>query len=298
MQTRRLLPPVFLLAAILPAAAQEGAKEPLPTVPEIIAKLQARERAAKTVMLTMRSRTTVPDGPTFETEGTLRVLGTTHFHVKMRMRADEGIEGQHEVVTTPEGSWTREVNPMQGEVITRMSKETMAALKEAEDLLGEDGPPGAVPGQSEAPLGSAMLASLAKHFDLAVQGKIVRNGLDHWLLRGDVRPGVQGEVEGPVPDRVEVLVQVLKGEPFAVARMTQFDDGAEVMTVEINDVQLDLPLAESSFQMDTKGRRVIDVMDHPEAAAQIREVLDRAKAKREEKGNAKDGKDGGQDRGK
>lgn len=281
----------FALAPLAPLAAQDPEQPAKPTVAELITQLQTREKAAKTVSLAMRSRTAVPDGPTFETAGSLRVLGTTHFHVSMRMKIGDGMEGEHEVVRTPDGTWTREVDPMQGEVLTKMSKETMLALEEAAKELGDDVPAGAIPGQSEAPLGSAMLASLVKRFDLEVASKLVRDGIDHWVVRGDVRSGAspEGDEEGlPRPDRVELLVRATADGPLAVVKMTQFAQGTEVMTVEIDSVVLDQPMAEASFKIDDRGRKVVDVMDYAPAAQQIQSVLDQAKRKKEGKaaGNA------------
>jgi hypothetical protein len=253
-------------------------------VAEIVAQLQAREKAAKTVALCMRSKTAIPDGPTFTTEGTLRVLGTTHFHLSMKMKASDGMEGEHEVVRTPQGTWSREVDPMQGEVQTQMSKETMAELAEASRLLGEDAGTGAIPGQAEAPLGSTMLASLSKRFDLKVVSKFVRDGLDHWVLRGDARPGDVGDADGlPPTDRVEIVVRAAADGPVCLVRMAQFATANEVMAVEIDDVQTDAPMTEASFKFDPRGKRVIDVMDHPPAAMQIKALLEQARKKREGK---------------
>jgi hypothetical protein len=197
------------------------------------------------------------------------------------------MEGAHEVVRTPTGTWTREIDPMQGEVLTRMGEETMRELEEASKVLGDDVPAGAIPGQSEAPLGSAMLASLDKHFDLEVAGKVLRDGIDHWIVRGPARAGAgdRRDSDGLAqPDRVEVLVRTLASGPLAVVRMSQFSDGAEVMSLEIDEIVLDQPMAEASFKIDDRGKRVIDVMDHPPAARQIQEVLDQARRKREGKG--------------
>ncbi|MEZ5963433.1 MAG: hypothetical protein R3F56_06255 [Planctomycetota bacterium] len=298
MTSRRSTWAVFLLVPLAPLAAQDPDAPHKPTVAELVSQLQQRERAAKTVSLSMRSRSAVPDGPSFETTGTLRVLGTTHFHVSMRMKIGEGMEGEQEVVRTPGGTWTREVDPMQGEVITKMSKETMAALEDAAKVLGDDVPAGAVPGQSEAPLGSAMLASLAKRFQLEVANKLVRDGIDHWVVRGDLRADAlsAGEDDGlPRPDRVELLVRASADGPLAVVKMSQFSQGVEVMTVEIDSVVLDEPMTEASFKIDDRGRKVIDVMEHPPAALQIQAVLDQAKRKKE---GAAAGKDPGPDRGR
>lgn len=289
MTTRRSLWLVFLLGTLPPLGAQPpatggaGPEPAMPTVADLVEQLKQREQGAKTVSLSMRSRTKVPDGPEFEASGTLRVLDRTHFAVNMRMKVGEGMEGEHEVVRTPMGTWTRESNPMNGEVFTHMDQETMRQLEEASAVLGDEVPLGAIPGQSEAPLGSAMLESLAKHFDLKVTGKVVRDGLDHWVVRGEARPaGEQGQDDGlPKPDRVDLLVRTLGDQALAVVKMTQFSEGSEVMTLEIDEVVLDHPMAESTFTMDTRGRTVLDVMEHEEAARQIRDVLERARRKKE-----------------
>lgn len=298
MNTRRSLFEVFLLGAIGPLALHGPAPAQKPTVAELVTQLQERERAAKSVTLKMRSRTAVPEGPSFETTGSLRVLGKTHFGVSMRMKIGEGIEGEHEVVRTPDGTWTREVDPMNGEVFTRMSKEKMLELEEASKILGDDVPAGAIPGQSEAPLGSAMLVSLGKRFDLQVASKLVRDGIDHWVVSGEVRPGEVGEDDGmPKPDRVELLVRAMSDGPLAVVHMSQFSEGKETMALDIDEIVLDLPMSEASFKIDDRGKRVIDVMDHPPAAQQIQAVLDQAKRKKES-ATVDSTQDGGKERGR
>lgn len=274
---------VFVLSTVTSLAAQEPAKPHAagaPSVAEIVTRLQERERAAKTFELKVKSKSAVPEGPQFETEGSVRVLGTTHFHLAMRMRLGDGMEGENEVVRTPEGTWTRESNPTQPEVFTVMGKELMKEVEAAAKTLGGDG---GMPGQAEAPLGSAMLAGLAKRFDLAVVDKLVRDGFDHWVIRGDVRPGEASPASDlPEPDRVELLVRALSDGPLCVVKMVQLDQGAEVMVVEFTDLVLDRPMAEASFKLDSRGKKVIDVMDHPPAAAQIQGMLAEARKKAQE----------------
>jgi hypothetical protein len=288
---------VFFLAAITGPLLAQGGKETsdaerrTESVPDLIAQIAAKEAAVRSVALRMKSRSHVPGAPPFETEGSIRVLGTTHFHVTMLARFGDGMEGRHEVVRTPAGAWTREVDPVEGEVCTFMEPELMEKLAAASKVLGHDAGMGGVPSQSEAPLGSAMLRSLSERFDLAVKRRIVVGGIDHIVIEGSAKPGVPMEEDMPVPDHVEVLVREV---PLGVARMIQFKDGKELLSLTIEDVQIDAPMAEESFTLDADGKtRFIDVMKHPPAAEQIKAVLAEAESKREAAAKGRDGAPGG-----
>ena len=61
----------------------------------------------------------------------------------------------------------------------------------------------------------------------------------------------------------------------------------ELMQVEITRRELNGPMEKDSFHIDLpEGQRFVDVMDHPPAAAQIRQLLDQAKTKSEQAGEA------------
>ncbi len=294
MRTERSIWLVFLLTA-LPCPAAQDAAPPQPGVAELIARIQAKEKAITAVSVKMRTRSAHPDGAVFETSGTLRVLGATHFHTTSRMRMGDAMEGEHEVVRTPDGLWMRELDPIQGEVFTTMSPDLIKTVEAAAKQLGDDGMPGAIPGQNEGPLGSALLVSLQRQFELKVDKKLVKDGIDHWVLRGTSRPGQEPEAAGlPNPDTVEVVVSET---PLAVVRMAQFAAGKEILVIEIDDVQVDPPLSPASFKLDSRGKRVLDVMDYAPMAAQINALLD--EAKRVQAGEKPPGdKPPGTDRGK
>lgn len=284
MRTERSTRLVFLLSVLSGVTALQGAsaQETVPAAPaepsvaDLIERIRAKEKATTAVSVKMRTRSALPDGAQFETSGTLRVLGATHFHVASKMRMGEGMEGEHEVVHTPEGTWMRDLDPIQGEVFTVMTPELIASVEAAAKVLGDDAIPGAIPGQNEGPLGSALLVSLDRRFALRVDKKVVKDGIDHWVLRGEVRPGQTAEAEGlPDPDSVEVVVSE---RPLSVVRMAQFDTGKEILVIEIDDVQIDPPFAPASFKLDSRGKRFVDAMDYPPMAAQITAMLDKAKA--------------------
>jgi hypothetical protein len=107
------------------------------------------------------------------------------------------------------------------------------------------------------------------------------------LPRGDADADKPLQDDGlPQPDRVEVWVRTLNDTAYAVVRMAQFKAGQELLVIEIEDVRIDQPMAETSFKLDARGKRVIDVMEHPPAAAQIKSMLEKAKLRRDEGGKA------------
>lgn len=281
MRTERSTRLVFLLTVLSGVTALQGASAQetapaAPSVADLIANIRAKEKATTAVSVKMRTRSALPDGAQFETSGTLRVLGATHFHFASKMRMGEGMEGEHEVVHTPEGTWMRDLDPIQGEVFTVMTPELIASVEAAAKVLGDDAMPGAIPGQNEGPLGSALLVSLDRRFDLRVDKKVVKDGIDHSVLRGEVRPGQAAEAQGlPDPDSVEVVVSE---RPLSVVRMAQFDAGKEILVIEIDDVQIDPPFTAASFKLDSRGKRFVDAMDYPPMAAQFSAMLDKAKA--------------------
>ena len=249
---------------------------------ELIAKMKAAEKDVDSAVLEMVTRGTYPGGVGFEIRGSVRVLGGTHFHIRNRATFEDDLTSEQEEVRTPEGAWMREKDPAFGEVYLSMKPELLAELKRAKETLagaGDEAPLADNP--AEDPLGSAMLESLDRHFALEVQKRVI-GGHDVLVVQGPVReaPPEPGESDFPQPDRVELLVRT---PDLAVIQMTQFRDGKELMQVEITRLELNVPIDKGSFRIELpEGQRFLDVMEHPPAAAQIRDLLDKAKARREQ----------------
>jgi len=273
---RTALATLFLLSASTLAMAQDTpSKEPQPTsVKELVAGMQAAEKAVDGVVMEMSTKGRYPGGTTFEIEGSIRVLGATHFHISTKATFEESVTAESETVKTPEGVWMREKDPAFGEVYTVMSPETVAQLAAASEALGEEtNGPGGV-GQAKDPLGSKMLSSLDTQFDLAVAAREL-NGEAYYVVAGGARADApEDESSYPTPDRVELLV---RQRDLAVVQMVQFRNGKELMKIEILRLDLNPQLEPASFRIELpEGKQFIDVMEHPPAAAYIRNTLERA----------------------
>ncbi|MCA8944187.1 MAG: hypothetical protein KDB80_16600 [Planctomycetes bacterium] len=289
--------PTFALAIL--ASATSGLSQAVAdetevkTVHDLVAKIQAREGAVKSVRLAMTTTGEFPGGATFRTEGTLRVLDATHFHSKLEASFGDEMTSESETVKTPDGVWMRERDPAQGEVFVRMDKDLMADLESASRALG-DGSPAIAPGvdQAAGPLGSKMLEDLDAQFALKVEGPRVVDGQEVWTVDGDRRAGgdtVDDEF-GPA-ERVAVLV---RRSDCALIRMTTFSSGKPLVDVKVTSIELDVPMEPASFELAVPKRaRVVDVMDHPPARAQIERIFAEAKAKGWKRGGDEKVDDGG-----
>ncbi|MCC6669796.1 MAG: hypothetical protein IT458_01960 [Planctomycetes bacterium] len=269
------------LALLLPLPSLPQDKPPapgLPTLAQLIADLHAREKAASTVHLEMRTKGAFGPGREFNLTGTIRVLGATHVHIKTQADFGPEMKGETEMVKTPEGIWMREVDPIQGPVHTFTSAELAGRLEAASKAIGKQG---AVPNQANAPLGSAMLESMSQTFDLKVERRLVYEGLDYYVVKGKSRGHAPTDPmlgDMPQAEEVEILVGVLDA---SVRRMVQFREGKPMLTIEITKLVLDTPMDKGSFTIQVEpGVRFKDVMEHPPAAEQIRRILDEAAAKK------------------
>ena len=246
------------------------------TVPGLVEAIRAREKAVRSVELSMRTRGSFPGEEPFETQGTLRVLSTTHCHTQMSVRFGDEITTEFETVKTPEGVMMREKDPAQGEVFVRMEGDLLTDLDAASQVLGLGAFDGPGAEMAHGPLGSIMLEDLSQQFDLSLSGPSLVGEFECWTVSGDRRKGEEDEVFG-VAERVEVLV---RRADLALIRMTQFGGGQALVDVEITSLKLDLTLEPTSFGIALpSGARVVDALDHPPARAQIDQIFAEAAAK-------------------
>jgi len=272
---------VLLLGApLLPQSGntEDNASKPI-SVADLVAKMKEREKSVDSVLMEMVSRGSYPGGVGFEIKGTVRVLGKDHFSISNRMTFDDDLSSELDRVVTPEGSWIRERDPAFGEVFLKIEPELMQKLERAQAELAVSGDvPATMDNPVKDPLGSAMLQSLNEHFDLTVQQRSIK-GRDYFVVNGPVRDAAPpSDPQMPVADRVELLV---RAGDYAVVQMTQFEAGKELMQIEITRLELGVPMDPSSFVIHLPdGAHFIDVMEHPPAAVQIRQLLQDAETKR------------------
>ena len=68
----------------------QGGKAPdpeaqAPLLQDLVTKMKAREKAVTSAYMEVVTRAPFPGGVTFMVEGTVRVLGQTHFHISNRI---------------------------------------------------------------------------------------------------------------------------------------------------------------------------------------------------------------------
>lgn len=290
MRSTNLLPLLglaLLIGPIAPVPGQDAVPAPrtdpvlvparIGGVEDILTALRAAEGRFERAVMRIRTEGWLPDGSKFRTEGTMRVLGKTHFHVRTHWAFGEDLEGETETVRTPEGVFMREDDPVQGEVFTRMSRELMERVDGASRALGGGALAGPGAEQSESPLGSRMIADLGASFDLRVTGPQTVDDAEVMVVSGPRREGVEVDELAPEADQVDLLVRVRDG---AVVRMTQLKDGVPVTEVRVLELDQTTELQPESFVMQPpQDATFVDVMDHPPAREQILRLLEDARSK-------------------
>jgi hypothetical protein len=285
-----------LCATVSVLTAQEkqppaDAKAEDPLVKELVAKLQDAEGKAKSVYQELRTKGTFPGGLKFETTGVLRVLRGEHPRLQARVEFsfEDGFSGRMETLKTEEGVWILEHSPTSGEVYYEIDKKLIADLEWAAGVLGKaDEVPG-VDRRGTAPLGSAMVQELSRQYMLAPLSKKERNGTRGQWIGGDLRPGRPKADDVPLPDRVELFVRDSDG---ALLETVHFQDGKPTQRVEVVKLEIDKPMTDADFKIDT-DQKPRPVREYLPAWSQIEHVL--AEAERTEgagKRPSERGKDG------
>jgi len=266
----------LILALGSPCAAQTP-KAP-PTVDALIAAMKTKEGAFETASIEMSTEGSFPGGSSFKTKGKIRVLGKTHFHVVVESDFGPEMHSETETLLTPEGVYTREKDPVQGEVFTYMDAELLGELRAASKVLGKDSElPGLAAGAPQGLLGSQVLGDLAAQFELGVSGPVEVKGDSCWVVAGSLRAGASASDELEMSaDRVDVLV---RRQDLVLLRMTQLKAGKPISEVRIDKIELNLPMTPESFKLEVEpDQKPIDVMDHPPMRDQILRIFEEAEA--------------------
>ena len=270
----RVAAAVLALSLAVSLPAQDTPPQPSPpdfrgvkAVPELLAAIRAAERGLEQGHMLIETTGRLPNGSKFRTEGTLRVLRGTHFHVQMKWSFGEDQEGETETVRTPEGLWMRENDPVQGQVFTHMDKDLAQRVEAASAVLGEGSLAGPGAAQAESPLGSRMIEDRAGNFGLTVQGPRTIDGVSVLVVGVPRKASSPDDQLAPEADHVDVLVRVADG---AVIRMTQLQKGEPLSEVRVPELDLKVELDPASFVLKAPaGVAFTEVMAHPPARAQI-----------------------------
>ena len=285
-----LLTPALILGSGASAGAQSGSakSKQVSEVQRLISSLEKREKALKSLRLKMTTSGSYPGDLRFSTSGTLRVLGTTHFHLEVRSSFDRVAKAICEVekVITPDGVWTRQTGPVE-DIYTVMSRDLMERLKDAQKAIAADrkenpmGLPGPLSNEGRAPLGSAMLKALDHQFELAVEkGTKMFDGVECRVISGKWRgfpdteeiPNRPSESEPRGVQRVEIYLRTSDDVPI---RMVQYSRVGKALEVTISKIEIDPKLEARQFVLEKpKGRKFMPVMKHAPSKAQIKRLLD------------------------
>ncbi len=284
--------PMLSLSLLVAGLSAQEASAP---VQQLIEKLQAREASLKSLSLEMSTVGAYPDKTKVSTQGRLRVLGKTHFHILVHAEMESMGGSQVETVVTPEGVWTGEKGPL-GEVYLKMESATMHKLKEAVQALGrQEEFPGSM-ARAEAPLGSGMLQALQAQFDLQVQEQVKPVGSEPFpkteciVIKGKARAKAEDFGGGGATAAAEVEIMLRAGD-FIPISMLQFNSlGEEMLRLTISKLKLDIGLDEASFKLNKpESVPFKDVMSHPPSQLQIQQILhDYAELQRAEKEKEKE----------
>ena len=275
-----------------PTAAQsessKGSQDP--SIKGLIDKIKKLEKNLKGVELEMATVGAYPGGLKFQTSGRLRVLGTTHFHIRVASaflgNDDDQLRSEVEKVITPAGVETRQQGPIEI-VYTKMSADLVRRLELAQKALAaadkaNSGRTVAVPSilsdGGRAPLGSEMVAALDQQFDLRLQKERRKvAGVQCRVWRGVWRvptpKGADPALAEPTGSASAELVVRPDGVPIA---MRQFDqDQRQTLELRIDKLTLNPALTEKDFVLVVPAGTVFqDVMDHRPSRAQIQRLLD------------------------
>lgn len=279
--------PLLLALLCLPVVAQDSKPASMPSLAQLVEELKAKEKKSDAVVLEMSSKAWLGGDRVLATTGTMRVLSTTHVHVRMNADFGDGMTGENETVKTPDGVWTREKDPSQGTVYTFVPPELLARLEAAMKVLGGgDADVPGVPNDISAARGSALLESLAQSFDLTVARTILVDKEECYVVEGKSKTApakrAAEDFDLPEPDQIEVLV---RKQDHVLATMRQFKDGKPLLEVKITRIEFPQTLSKESFAITPpEGVRFKNVMDHPPAREQIERILAEADAKKKKGG--------------
>ena len=271
-----------VLAAIAPVWAQEADKPPTPpaqsdAIGKIVAEIQAAEKRLQTARIELVTTGQFEKGIEFQTRGVLHVLRGAQpaMHALVEISFGEGIKASMESAQTASGITLYEDHPAIGEIHLHIEPSIVADLEWAGTVLDEANLPGMSDRRATAPLGSAMVAELRRHFDLQLDARTERNGeAGQWLV-GKRRAGLEdADRELPLADRVELFV---RQRDHALVEVKHVQGDKVVQHIVVNKLECGLEIPASKFEVVRRaGIDLREVQQYQPMSEQIEKVLQQA----------------------
>ena len=284
-----------VLAAMAPGWAQEVGKPAVPpaqsdAIGKIVAAMQAAEKELQSARIELATTGRFAPGIEFKTRGVLHVLRGAQpaMHTRVEISFGDGIKATMESAQTASGITRYEDHPAIGEVHLHFKPEVVADLEWAGTVLDDANLPGMADRRATAPLGSAMVTELRRHFDLQLDARTERKGEAGQWLAGKRRSGLEdADPELPLADRVELFVRQ-RDHALVEVKHLQGDNLVQHIVVEKLECGLEIPAAK--FVVDGRGQPLRDVDLYQPMAQQIEKVLLQAEAQSEKDAEAKNAK--------
>jgi hypothetical protein len=276
---------LVLATAVAPARAQgttpaAAAKAQAGRIDELVGAMRGAEARLRTIALELATTSRLQADVVVTTTGTLRVVRGEQaaFHTRFEHRTADGQRGRTECAQTAAGIHVFEESAAAGEVFVHIEPAIVADLEWAGRVLQREDLPGMVPvRQADAPLGSAMLAWLHRHFALAVEARDEHGGDKGTWLAGARKPGLDvQDPELPVADRAEAFVRE-RDHALLLVRLFAGDTTVQELTVAKVEIDGDIPAR--SFEVDGGGQRLRPVQQHAPMWEQLEQAVLEAEAR-------------------
>ncbi|MCR9247954.1 MAG: hypothetical protein NXI31_23230 [bacterium] len=266
----------------LPGQAEAAGKKSQPdAIAAIVTEIRQAEQALRSVRIELATFGSYPADLEMRTSGSLHVLrgAQPRLRTVVRMSYSNGLTATMESLQTADGVTFYKDDPAFGEVFVRVGAAVVADLEWAGEVLDRSDLPGMKDARAAAPLGSAMLESLRREFDLTVATDRTNRGEDEgrWLV-GKRRVGladVAGEL--PLADRAEIFV---RNRDHAVLDVVQYQGDQVLHRIDVTALAVDEQMAPSTFQIDGRGQPLREVDTYVPLWSLIQDVLGKAEAKR------------------
>jgi hypothetical protein len=268
-----------VLAAMAPAWAQDAGKPATPpaqsdAIGKIVAEMQAAEKSLQSARIELETTGQFAKGIEFQTRGVLDVLRGAQpaMHALVEISFGDGIKATMESAqTASDGITIYEDHPANGEIHLHIEPSIVADLEWAGTVLDEAHLPGMSDRRATAPLGSAMVAELRRHFDLQLDARTERNGeAGHWLA-GKRRAGLEdADSDLPLADHVELFV---RQRDHALVEVKHLQGDKLVQHIVVNKLECGLEIPASKFVVDGRKQPLREVKP-PEEGGQYQPMWD------------------------